>query len=833
MKYKWVIKESQEITKEFLEVAYNSKIIASLLLNREIDSPEKARAFLDPKFYKESSPYEIPDLLKARDRIIKAINEKEKITIFGDYDVDGVTSTSCLLLVLRQCTDKVDFYIPNRLTEGYGLNVKAVETIAKKNKKNCNGKPLLITCDCGITNTKEIELANKLGMDVIVTDHHSLPEILPPACAVLNPKQLPSDHKLHFLPGVGVAYKLAEAILESINNVSRHCEKSNDEAISKTFGDCRVGTKVPPRNDIKPEDLLDLVTLGMIADLAPLVDENRYLVQIGLEKLANTKKIGLKELLKMGAGTQSVNTEHVGFGIAPRINAVGRLTDAALAVKLLTTDNLLEAVQLSCELDVQNRERQQICESTLEEAVTLVSEKVDLEHDKCIVLANDGWHHGVIGIVASRIVEKYSLPTLLIAVDKEQNIARGSGRSVERLNIVDALVKSSKHLEKFGGHKAACGLSVKPENLDNFIFDFTSTVNEILSDADLSPVLKIDLELPLSVLNFELLNLIYKLSPFGFGNKLPVFLSEEVEIVSVRSIGKNGQHLKLQLKTQIDGKEKIFEGLIWNFEGDIEFKPKDKLKIAYVPKINTYNGETFIQLEIKDWELVQRRDAINRVSTKVQLFDFRGKMQECLNLFSAESTRTLYFAETSQKNYLPLETCSRNRLTKTENLILLDIPPDEVSFAYIVQQSSPSKMFFAFDETDFRNMCNSDEILKKLSGMIKYIKTNKNSKVKESDLQAALGINKNSLVFALETLVKIGFLSYERTGNELNINILTPSRQNYDLLIEYNLLVSELRQITQFREWILNAELKEISKILDQHNIKSEIISIQQERVTI
>lgn len=816
MKYKWLIKKSQEITKEFLEAAYNSKIIALLLLNRGIDSPEKARAFLDPKFYKESSPYEIPDLLKARDRIIKAINEKEKITIFGDYDVDGVTSTSCLLLVLKQFTDNVDFYIPSRLTEGYGLNVKAVEIIAKKSKKNSKGTPLLITCDCGITNTKEIELANKLGMDVIVTDHHSLPEILPPACAVLNPKQLPSDHKLHFLPGVGVAYKLAEAILEELKQRSKEAGKQG----------C---------NDIKSEDLLDLVTLGMIADLAPLVDENRYLVQIGLEKLARTKKVGLRELLKMCAGPQSsaVNTEHVGFGIAPRINAVGRLTDAALAVKLLTTENLLEAVQLSCELDVQNRERQQICESTLEEAITLVAEKVDLEHDKCIVLANDNWHHGVIGIVASRIVEKYSLPTLLIALDKEQNIARGSGRSVDRLNIVDALVKSSKHLEKFGGHKAACGLSVKPENLDSFIFDFTSTVNEILNDADLSPVLKIDLELPLSSLNFELLSLIYKLSPFGFGNKLPVFSSEEIEIVGIRNIGKNGQHLKLQLKTQVESKEKIFEGLIWNFEADIEFKPKDKLKIAYVPKINTFNGETFIQLEIKDWELAQRsrRDAINRISTKVELFDFRGKMQECLNLLSAESTKTLCFAEIGQKNYLPLETYSRNRLAKTENLILLDMPPDEATFAYIVKESSPSKIFFAFDKPQ---MCNADEILKKLSGMIKYIKTSKNSKVKESDLQAALGINKNSLVFALETLVKIGFLSYERIDDELNINISTPSRQNYDLLIEYNLLVSELRQIAQFGEWIFSAELKEISKVLEQHNIKSEIASIiQQERVSI
>ena len=214
MKFKWLLKEEKEITKEFLDIAYGSKVIASLLFNRGINSPSQAKSYLDPLCYKPSGPEEIPDLIPARDRIIEAISKKEKIVIFGDYDVDGVTSTSCLLITLRQFTDKVDFYIPNRTREGYGLNSEAVRKIAKESKKACRGTSLLITCDCGITNYKEVELANELGMDVIITDHHSLPEVLPRAHAVLNPKLLPSDHKLHFLPGVGVAYKLAEAILQ-------------------------------------------------------------------------------------------------------------------------------------------------------------------------------------------------------------------------------------------------------------------------------------------------------------------------------------------------------------------------------------------------------------------------------------------------------------------------------------------------------------------------------------------------------------------------------------------------------------------------------------------
>lgn len=799
MKYKWSIKEDINLDSDFLNAAFNSEVIATLLKNRGIDTAEKANEYLDPKKYKESKPEEIPELLKAKDKIISTINNGGKITIFGDYDVDGVTSTACLLITLKQYTENVDYYIPNRLLEGYGLNKTAVETISKKHKAD-----LLITCDCGVTNHAEIEHANSLGMDVIVTDHHSLPDEMPKAHAVLNPKVLPEEHKLHFLPGVGVAYKLAEEILDEM-----------------------------PNEKIKKEDLLDLVTLGMIADLAPLVDENRYLVQIGIEKLANTKKVGLKELLRVcGANKdKGVTTDQIGFGIAPRINAVGRLTDANLAVKLLTTDNEIEALHLACELDIQNKERQVICDETLKDAVTLVSEQVDLKKDRCIVLAKEGWHHGIVGIVASRVVEKYHLPTILMGIDEEQDIARGSGRSISSLNILEALSMSSDSVEKFGGHKAACGLSIKPENIPAFISDFKSSTSKLLGGEDITPKLAIDMDLPLSKVNLELLDKINVLSPFGLGNKMAVFASNEIEVANVRTIGKDRNHLKLLLKD--NESQRFFEALIWNynpkdFNYDSGLKTKDKIKVAFTPKLNHFNGEVVLQLEIKDYEVTKSTQRLSDIqpttsgTREVELYDFRGRRDECINALSKNESN-VFFAETIQKEILPLKTFSRNFIGECESLILLEPPPDEIAFNSIVEKSNASKLFLAFD-SNFKVQSSGQEIIKRLIGMLKYVSNNKGGKVAKSDLEAALGINRTSLVFALEVLSKTGFLTYKQSLEEISVNIQEPTRQIFSELIEYNLFVSEVKQIANFKEMFILNKIQEIAKKLSKNDVANLVI---------
>lgn len=781
MKYKWVLNKEENFEKEFLDIAFNSKIIATLLKNRGITSVAKAKEYLYPDFYLESRPEEIPHLIKARDRIIKAINIKEKITIFGDYDVDGVTSTSCLLLTLNQLTEYVDYYIPSRLNEGYGLNKKAIEKLAKTNKTK-----LLITCDCGISNHDEIQYANSLGVDVIVTDHHLVPKLLPPAHAVLNPRLLPQDHKLHNLPGVGIAYKLAEALIE---------------ARSKEAGKQR-------KNILKKEDLLDLVTLGMIADLAPLAHENRYLVQIGLPKLASTNKVGLQELLRICGVKKEVSSDHVGFGIAPRLNAVGRLTDASLAVKLLTTTNLLEACQIATELDIQNRERQMLCEQTLNEALEMIRK----QRDKCIVLAKEGWHHGVIGIVASRLVEKFNLPTILIAIEKDEEIARGSGRSINSLNITETLSLCSSSLEKFGGHRAACGLAIKKENIERFILNFKEIVEHSLTSKDLEPVLKIDYMLSFSELNTDLINKINMLAPFGLGNPVPRFESSEVEIAGAKTIGKDGKHLKLLLKEEIRGVRcEVREALIWNHENNYNFNIGDKIRIAYTPKLNNYNGETFIQLEVKDWEVVQSKDTRKQGGEEkpvIELYDYRERTQECLGLFS-NLTSVIYFAEVLQKGFLPLSTHSRNKMKTCENLVFLEVPPDEQTFIDVIKKADPNKIYLAF-KRDERQEMNADYIMQRLMGMLKYVSNNKNSKISQNELCSALGINNTTLLYGLETLARTSFISYKKESDEISLKIMTPSRQNFSSLVEYNLFVSEINKINDFRNCLLSEDLGEI-----------------------
>ena len=492
---------------------------------------------------------------------------------------------------------------------------------------------------------------------------------------------------------------------------------------------------------------------------------------------------------------------------------------------------MFEAVQVATELEIQNKERQSICEETLKEAITLVSEQVDLKNDKCIVLAKENWHHGVIGIVASRVVEKFHLPTILIAIDNEQNIARGSGRSIEQLNIVEALVSNSVHLERFGGHKAACGLSINTEKINNFIFDFKNFTNEKLASENLEAVIKIDSELSLNELNLDLIERIYKLSPFGLGNRLPVFVSDEVEIIGIRVIGKNGQHLKLQLSANRQLSAKTFEALIWNHDPNTEFNLGDKIKIVYTHKLNHFSGETSVPLEIKDWELKER--AGEEKQNYIEVYDFRGKTQKCLDFLSSQEKSIVYFAETEQKNYLPLKTNSRNNISHTKNLVFLESPPDEASFINTIKSSNAEKVYFSFS-TDappgrlyqYRRpsgaslSLSTPHLLKNLSGLLKYTVSNKDSTVTESELQTALGINKTALAFALEILVKIGFLDYRKNFDQLSINISTPSRQNFNDLIEYNLLTSELKQITKFKTWLYESDLTEVVKMLSAYDIK-------------
>lgn len=576
----WKIASRDSIPIDLLEMASQDSLVARLLVNRGVSKTELAKYFLDLGQVEESSSYEIPEMDAAVDRISSAIDNKESILIWGDYDVDGTTSAALMYRAFGILGIEVRTYIPNRLTEGYGLNKVAIKNI----REHLN-VDLMITCDCGISNYAEVEFANSIGLDVIVTDHHSLPENPPPSIANCNPKTLPADHPLHYLPGVGVAYKLAEAL------ITKYTADPNF---------ARVYTK----------SLLDLVALGMVADLAPLKSENRYLTLEGLKVLAKTTKPGLRQLLKICGVKDDPEAEHIGFGLAPRINAAGRLADANQAVRLMTTNDPNEAEMIADELDASNKERQELCNTTMEEAMDLIAETVDFSQDKVIALAKEGWHHGVIGIVASRILERFHLPVFIMAI--EEGITKGSVRCVdlEAHNAIDVFEEMNKIqgksslFMKYGGHKLAAGFSCAQENTQALIAAIKDHFNVELSGRDLAKTIKIDADLFLKENSEKLLKRINTLAPYGIENPSPSFLTGPVRVQATRNLGNDGKHLKLFLKDASSAK--TYEAILWNRAQDYneEFigQSRPEIAIVYSPSINEFRGERVMQLTIKDWK---------------------------------------------------------------------------------------------------------------------------------------------------------------------------------------------------------------------------------------
>jgi single-stranded-DNA-specific exonuclease len=580
MPYEWSIYPSLDIDPELTKLSNGDSLQARLLVNRGITNPNLAKYFFDLAGINLSSPLEIPEMDKAFIRVKKAILEKQKIVIFGDYDVDGTSSVALLYRTFAFIGIKVDYYIPNRFHEGYGLNNSAVDKI-----KNNLEADLLITCDCGISNYNEVAYANSIGLDVIITDHHSIPENPPPSIANCNPKTLDSEHPLHFLPGVGVAYELACLALDEF--------LERDQAIA-----CK-------------EDLLDLVALGMVADLAPLKSENRLLTLKGLEVLSKTSKVGLRELLKISGVDIDPDAEHIGFGLGPRINSAGRLSDAETSVRLMITDDAVEASELAMALDLSNKERQVLCSEIFDSAIMKIQEKPDILKNNVIVLADANWHHGVIGIVASRLLEQFHLPVFMIAV--EQDIAKASVRSIDVQGLdlfkeMQEIQKKTGLFEKFGGHQMAAGFSVKTSNLEELIIAINNHFKEKLDDVNLIKKIKIDTALKLPEISEKLVTRINKLAPFGIANPSPKFVIGPLVVSRTKTLGKDGKHLKLFVQEPND--KRLFEAVIWNRAEEFldEFGVGDLLVFAFSPRINDFMSMRSVQLDIKDWHRPEHID---------------------------------------------------------------------------------------------------------------------------------------------------------------------------------------------------------------------------------
>jgi single-stranded-DNA-specific exonuclease len=563
MNMRWQLAEEPdpEQVKGLCEELSISPIVARIMLNRGIETAEQGRVFLRPKMGDLHDPFAFGDMEKAVERVVQALKKKESIMIFGDYDVDGITATSLLYLVLTRLGANVSYYVPNRMSEGYGLSAVGLQKASER------GVTLIISVDCGITAANEVESARSRAIDVIITDHHEPQDQLPKAHAVLNPKRQDDEYPDRNLAGVGVAFKLAQGLY------------------------ARLGL-----DDSELESHLDLVALGTAADIVPLVGENRILTKFGLEQVAKTDKVGLRSLVEItGLLGEEIGTGHVVFILAPRINAVGRLGDAQRAISLLTTTQRDQARRTARILNDENKRRKNIDEGMFEEARDLIQKTVDLDSDRAIILASQKWHPGVIGIVASRVVEQCYRPTVLIALKGDQG--KGSGRSIGGFNLYDALEECQEYLIRFGGHKYAAGLTIKAENVPAFREKLKKLAAERLSPDKLIPSLKIDAPVVLDQVDQELLYSLSTLAPFGPQNMRPVLLAKDLEVVGYpRVVGQN--HLKFKVR-QNDMVLDVIAFEQGGRLGDLEVG-KPSLSVVFVLEENRWQGRASLQMRAKD-----------------------------------------------------------------------------------------------------------------------------------------------------------------------------------------------------------------------------------------
>ncbi len=558
MNKKWQICECDKEKVENIKNKYNlNSLLATILVNKNIIDKEKIRLFLEPNRNDFYDPYLINDMDIATDRIIKAINNQEKVIIYGDYDVDGITSITVLKSFLKDVGLQASYYIPNRLEEGYGLNKDAINKIAEQ------GYTLMITVDCGITAIEEVEYANSLGIETIITDHHEPGEELPNALAVIDNKRKDSKYPFRELAGVGVAFKVSQALSQKLN--------LKEETYLK---------------------YLDIVCVGTISDIVPLVDENRVITKLGMLLVKQTKNLGLRSILN-SSGYRQINSMAISFGVAPRINACGRLGDAEEALKLLLSTDIYEVNELTNKLNEHNRQRQEIEKSISKEAIEKI-ENEKLNENRTIVVGGKNWHHGVIGIVSSKITEKYFKPSILLSLE-ENGIAKGSGRSIPGFDLHEALMKCEDLLDKFGGHSMAVGLTLKQENLSEFYKRFEDFAKESKIE-EIVPIINVDAKIELSDINKKVIEDLKQLEPFGEANKMPIFALKNVKIDSIRSLS-DGKHLKLTLRE----KNQVISAIGFNIGNLVnEYKIGDRIDIAGTLEINTYNGMESLQINIKD-----------------------------------------------------------------------------------------------------------------------------------------------------------------------------------------------------------------------------------------
>jgi single-stranded-DNA-specific exonuclease len=748
---RWRLAETDELKAATLVRELGiAPLIAKLLVLRGMDQPETAKRFLTPEALHFHDPFLLYGMEESIVRVKKAIQSKEPILIYGDYDADGVSSTSLMIHTLRACAANFNYYIPNRFTEGYGLNNKALKKAADE------GFSLIITVDTGISAYEQVEYGKSLGLDIIITDHHEPPPILPEAFAVINPKQENCSYPFDMLAGVGVAFKFAHALLGKL-----------------------------------PLHLLELAAIGTIADLVPLVDENRIIAKLGLEAMNRTVFPGIQALKETCGIKAPVSASHVGFSIAPRINAAGRLGSASNAVALLTAADIEEASDLAEELDALNKERQALVAQIASEAKEM-AEAIPAHLKDVIIVAKEGWNEGVIGIVASKLVEQYYRPAIVFSIHPETGVAKGSARSIEGFDFYKALSSCSQYMSHFGGHYMAAGMSLPSEKVPELHASLNRLIQEWLTADDFVPLTKVDATCSVSEITIDMIEQLNGLAPFGTGNEYPLFRLEEVELTGLRTIGKDNSHLKCLCKQEQETIEGIGFGLG-------ELSSQIALSAA---------GDVIGELAINEWNGVRKPQFIVRdlSISKTQIFDFRGtkEKQNKIQLYGDENSLVLCFRKSSLQDLPPASLpCQIFFVEDSDqweqgeidgntirNIFVYDMPYSPMDLYKVLANLKQIERIYCLFGEEYKNQFMSIPGRDQFKQVYGYLFHHKSSS-KEILLRFAKskGIVEQAAEFILEVFHELGFVQTE--GNQW-ILAPTPARQELAEARTYQRKKSEL-----------------------------------------
>jgi single-stranded-DNA-specific exonuclease len=735
-------------------------LIAQTLVRRGINSPVEAEAFLHPDTI-PSTPF--PNIEPAVERINLATRNGEMICVWGDFDVDGQTSTTVLVQTLQAIGADVVYYIPIRGKESHGVHIDSLKPILD------NGATLIVTCDTGITAHDAIEYANSRGVDVIVTDHHDLGETLPNAVAIINPKMLPKNHPLANLAGVGVAYKLAEALL---------IENRKSEI----------------------ENLLDLVALGLIADVALLKGETRSLAQKGIQKLRETNRLGLKVIAELsGTNLETLTEETIGFTFAPRLNALGRLSDANPAVELLLTQDPARARVLAAQIEGLNAQRRLLTSQVYEAAEAQLRANPDLLAEPVIVLSNRGWPGGVVGIVANKLVDRYHKPAILLN-ESEDGIMRGSARSIEGLHITEAIATQKDILRGFGGHPMAAGMSFDADKLNEFRRGLGKAIEKQLGEiAFEEPTLQIDAWLELKGINLELATSLEMLAPFGAGNPALTLATCSVTLKSVSKIGKTKEHLRLNIEDESGNTESI---LWWGGAGEelpdpsTSLREDSKFDIAYSLRASSYRGQKQVTLQFEEFRVGEEK-AVEIRSSKIEIRDLR------LNVGKLESLKveTLVWAEGAEKS----KGKSRFELHQADEFAIYTTPPSPVELRAALEIVKPSIVYvFAIPPAEEK----AEDFLNRLAGLCKYALNNYDGKTTLQKLAAAMASRKRAIQIGLEWLAAGGQLSVSFEEDIINLSALKQEKNSYLQAELFTALKGILNETSAYRKYFASVDLK-------------------------